>query len=73
MGLPLLRWPAMQVVKCLVFYHPDDDLALRLQQEDRVRQLHADCAELGRELLLEVIATSKSQPCDDETVAIGGI
>ena len=69
MGLPLLQWPASHVVKCLIFYHPDDELELRLQQEDRVRQLHADCATLGRELLLEVIATSKGQPCDEHTVA----
>lgn len=69
MGLPLLQWPASHVVKCLVFYHPDDALELRLQQEERLRQLHADCAALGRELLLEIIATSKGQACDAHTVA----
>ena len=68
-GLPLLNWPASHVVKCLVFYHPDDELELRLQQEGRVRQLHADCVALGRELLLEVIATSNRQRCDDHTIA----
>ena len=68
-GLPLLKWPASHVVKCLVFYHPEDDLELRLQQEERVRQLHADCAELDRDLLLEIIATSKGQSCDEHTVA----
>jgi 5-dehydro-2-deoxygluconokinase len=68
-GLPLLKWPASQVVKCLVFYHPDDDIELRLQQEDRVRQLHADCIDLDRELLLEVIATSSGHACDAHTVA----
>lgn len=68
-GLPLLKWPASQVVKCLIFYHPDDDSELRLQQEDRVRQLHADCVALGRDLLLEVIATSRGQACDQHTVA----
>jgi 5-dehydro-2-deoxygluconokinase len=69
MGLPLLEWPASHIVKCLIFYHPDDDIELRLQQEDRVRQLHADCLALNRELLLEVIATSTGHPCDDHTVA----
>ncbi len=68
-GLPLLKWPRSHVVKCLVFYHPDDDQELRLQQEDRVRQLHADCVALGRDLLLEVIATSKGQKCDAHTIA----
>ena len=68
-GLPLLKWPASHVVKCLVFYHPDDELELRLQQEDRVRQLHADCVALGRELLLEVIASSTGRRCDEHTTA----
>jgi 5-dehydro-2-deoxygluconokinase len=69
MGLPLLEWPSSHVVKCLIFYHPDDDIDLRLEQEDRVRQLHADCAALDRELLLEVIVTSAKLQCDDHTVA----
>jgi 5-dehydro-2-deoxygluconokinase len=69
MGLPLLEWPAFHIVKCLVFYHPDDDIELRLQQEGRVRQLYADCAALDRKLLLEVIATSSGHPCDEHTVA----
>ncbi len=69
MGIPLLSWPASRVVKCLVFYHPEDELELRLQQERRVRELHADCVALDRELLLEIIATSNGQPCEDSTVA----
>ncbi|MGI9271852.1 MAG: bifunctional 5-dehydro-2-deoxygluconokinase/5-dehydro-2-deoxyphosphogluconate aldolase [Woeseiaceae bacterium] len=69
MGLPLSKWPASHVVKCLVFYHPDDDIELRLQQEDRVRQLHADCVDLDRDLLLELIASSKDQACDAHTIA----
>jgi 5-dehydro-2-deoxygluconokinase len=67
-GLPLLSWPASHVVKCLVFYHPDDELDLRLLQERRVKQLYQDCVRLDRELLLEIIVTSKGQPCDDSTV-----
>lgn len=67
-GVAISRWPASQVVKCLVFYHPDDDLELRLLQEERICQLHADCAELGRELLLEVIASSSGLDCDDSTI-----
>jgi 5-dehydro-2-deoxygluconokinase len=69
MGLPLQSWPAAHVVKCLVFYHPADPIALRLQQEERIRSLHADCLALGRELLLEIIVTANRQTCDDATVA----
>ena len=67
-GIAISRWPSSHVVKCLVFYHPDDEQQLRLQQEERVRQLFADCADLGRELLLEVIATSSGLNCDDSTI-----
>ena len=69
MGVPLTRWPATHTVKCLVFYHPDDDIELRLEQERRVCELYADCSELGRELLLEIIATSGGAKVDDATVA----
>jgi 5-dehydro-2-deoxygluconokinase len=67
-GVAISRWPSSHVVKCLVFYHPDDEQQLRLQQEERVGQLFADCADLGRELLLEVIATSSGLSCDDSTI-----
>lgn len=68
-GLPMLTWPASHIAKCLVFYHPADDLQMRLQQEERVRQLYADCAALNRDLLLEIIASSNGHECDDSTVA----
>ncbi len=68
-GLPLTRWPASHVVKCLVFYHPDDDMSLRLEQERRVRELSDDCQALGRELLLEVISSNSGQACNHETTA----
>ncbi|MCH8134412.1 MAG: 5-dehydro-2-deoxygluconokinase [Proteobacteria bacterium] len=67
-GLPLLKWPRSHIVKCLVFYHPEDDLELRLQQEERVRELHADCGALGRELLLEIISSKSGRVVTDSTV-----
>ncbi|MEE8527287.1 MAG: 5-dehydro-2-deoxygluconokinase [Gammaproteobacteria bacterium] len=69
MGLPLNNWPKSHIVKCLVYYHPDDPLELRLEQEELVCQLHADCVALDRELLLEVISSSRKQTSDDSTVA----
>lgn len=68
-GLPLLSWPASHVVKCLVFYHPSDPIELRLEQESRVRELHADCVALDRELMLEIIATSNDQDCNETTIS----
>ncbi|HNR21748.1 MAG TPA: 5-dehydro-2-deoxygluconokinase [Steroidobacteraceae bacterium] len=68
-GLPLLGWPANQVVKCLVFYHPDDPLELRLAQEERVAGLWHDTQALGRELLLEVVASGHGRQTDDASLA----
>jgi 5-dehydro-2-deoxygluconokinase len=68
-GLALLVWPSSQVVKCLAFYHPDDPLELRLQQEERICALQADCDALDRELLLELIVPTESPPVDDQTTA----
>ncbi|MDA0994701.1 MAG: 5-dehydro-2-deoxygluconokinase [Proteobacteria bacterium] len=69
MGLPLLKWPKSHVVKCLVFYHPEDDIETRLAQEERVQQLHSDCVTLGRELLLEIISSNSDRPVTDSTIS----
>jgi 5-dehydro-2-deoxygluconokinase len=55
-GSALVSWPAEQVVKCLVHYHPDDAIGLRLEQEDRLLELWEATRAVGNELLLEVIA-----------------
>ena len=68
-GLSLLGWPSNHVVKCLVFYHPDDPRELRQRQEERLLSLHADCEDLGRELLLELIVPAQNMAIDDHTTA----
>ena len=61
-GSTLVTWPAEQVVKCLVHYHPDDAVDLRLAQEMKVQELwQASCAS-GHELLLEIICPSSVAP-----------
>ncbi len=64
----LRSWPQEHVVKCLVFYHPDDEDALRLQQERKVKDLYEACFATGHELLLEVIPPADSET-DDQTLA----
>jgi 5-dehydro-2-deoxygluconokinase len=54
-GTRLVHWPREQVVKCLVHYHPDDAVDLRLEQEARLQELWAATRDTGHELLLEVI------------------
>lgn len=55
LGSTLAHWPREQVIKCLVHYHPDDPVDLRLEQEARVRELWEASRESGHELLLELI------------------
>jgi 5-dehydro-2-deoxygluconokinase len=43
-------------VKCLCFYHPNDDEALRLRQERELLRAQDACRRLGRDLLVEIIA-----------------
>ena len=51
----LVHWPREQVVKCLVFYHPDDAAALRAEQDEWLQQVWEATRASGHELLLEVI------------------
>ena len=70
-GTQLNEWPREQVVKCLVHYHPDDGVALRLEQEARVAELWEATRATGHELLLELIVPrGRDAPGDspDDTV-----
>jgi 5-dehydro-2-deoxygluconokinase len=67
-GITLRDWPVNHVVKCLVFYHPDDPADLRERQDRQIRRLFAACRATRHELLLEVIA-SKHGMIDATTIA----
>ena len=54
-GSTLAHWPHEQVVKCLLHYHLDDPVDLRLEQEARVQELWDATRASGHELLLELI------------------
>jgi 5-dehydro-2-deoxygluconokinase len=60
------RW--ITASRCLCFYHPDDDAALKARQERELLRLHDAAHRVGRELLIEIIA-GKHGPIDDDTVA----
>jgi 5-dehydro-2-deoxygluconokinase len=64
----LVEWPTEHVVKVLCFYHPNDSLEMKAQQEDVLTRLFAACRRYGLEMLLEVIP-SKVGPVDDETTS----
>jgi 5-dehydro-2-deoxygluconokinase len=64
----IAEWPLGHVVKCLVFYHPDDEEALRERQERQLLRLSDACRKMRHELLVEVISPP-SMPADDATIA----
>ncbi len=68
LGQQLLGLPPLNVIKCLVFYHPDDPLELRLAQEERVRALYTEICAQDRRLVLEVICPSAHHAVDDTTL-----
>lgn len=67
-GLHLASWPVAHVIKCLVFYHPDDPVELRLAQERQIRELYGAAQTLDRDLLLEIICSGRGLPVDDDTM-----
>ena len=68
-GLVLDTWPAGDIVKVLLFYHPDDEIELRLAQEERLSSLYKEIVDLDRRLLLEVICPTEEHAVDDRTLA----
>ncbi len=66
-GSQLTEWPVTHCIKCLCFYHPDDPPALKREQQEKLRALFDAARKVGRELLVEIIA-SKNGPVDDRTV-----
>lgn len=69
-GSQLINWPLEQIVKCLVFYHPDDSEEMRLDQEATVREVYQACCKTGHELLLEVIIPADMDRADEHYVRI---
>ncbi len=67
-GSRLIDWPVEHCIKCLAFYHPDDPEALKQQQQQKYRTLYEAARKVGRELLVEIIA-SKNGPLDRHTIA----
>ena len=64
----LREWARENVVKLLVFCHPDDDDATRAEQEEVVKRLWHASRRNGLEFLLEIIP-SKVRAVDDMTTA----
>ncbi|SFU03278.1 5-dehydro-2-deoxygluconokinase [Mesorhizobium sp. YR577] len=66
-GSQLVDWPVDHCIKCLSFYHPDDPVVLKEEQQQKLRALFEASRRVGRELLVEIIA-GKHGTLDDETI-----
>jgi 5-dehydro-2-deoxygluconokinase len=58
------------VIKCLVFYHPDDPIELRYEQEHAVRELFDAAQALDRDVMLEVISPRHGRVEEDTTIRV---
>jgi 5-dehydro-2-deoxygluconokinase len=67
-GSRLVEWPVDHCIKVLCFYHPDDPAELKAEQIEHLRQAYEAGRKVGREVLIEIIA-SKHGVLDDATVA----
>jgi 5-dehydro-2-deoxygluconokinase len=68
LGSQLIEWPVDHCIKVLCFYHPDDDATLKAVQTAKLVSAFEAARKVGREILIEIIA-SKSGPLQDDTVA----
>lgn len=68
LGTALAEWPVDHAAKCLCFYHPDDPVELKSAQEAVLKRVALACRQVGRELLVEIIA-SRHGPLEDGTTA----
>ncbi|POR53274.1 bifunctional 5-dehydro-2-deoxygluconokinase/5-dehydro-2-deoxyphosphogluconate aldolase [Bosea psychrotolerans] len=68
LGATLAEWPVDHIAKCLCFYHPDDPAELKAAQEAVLKRVALACRQVGRELLVEIIA-SKHGPLHDDSTA----
>lgn len=67
-GSRIAEWPVTHCLKVLCFFHPDDPAELRAQQIETLRSAYDAARKIGREILIEIIA-SKNGPVDDRTIA----
>lgn len=67
-GSQLIEWPVEHCIKCLCFYHPDDSPELKADQQQKLRSLYEAARKVGRELLVEIIA-SKHGEVEETTIS----
>jgi 5-dehydro-2-deoxygluconokinase len=70
LGAALAKWPAAHVAKVLCLCHPDDPDDLKERQEQVLTRVALACRQVGRELLVEIVASRHGPLGDDTTAAL---
>ena len=65
LGAKLIEWPIAHTIKCLCFYHPGDAQEMKARQERELLRLYGAARTIGRELLIEIIASKNGEIVDD--------
>lgn len=65
LGSRLVEWPVDHCIKVLCFYHPDDVRDLKRSQIEKLRSAYDAARKVGRELLVEIIASRHGAVADD--------
>ncbi|SEP73512.1 5-dehydro-2-deoxygluconokinase [Devosia sp. YR412] len=64
-GSRIIDWPVEHAIKVLCFYHPDDADALKQQQIDKLASAYDAARKVGRDILVEIIASKHGTLADD--------
>jgi 5-dehydro-2-deoxygluconokinase len=64
-GSQLIEWPIGHTIKILSFYHPDDPLEMKEDQQRTLLGVYQAARTVGRELLVEIIAGKHGAMADD--------
>ncbi|MDB5536205.1 MAG: iolC [Devosia sp.] len=67
LGGRLLDWPVEHCLKVLCFFHPDDPAALKAEQIDKLQAAHDAARKIGRDILIEIIASKHGELRSDTT------
>ncbi|QLB39615.1 5-dehydro-2-deoxygluconokinase [Mannheimia pernigra] len=65
LGTQLASFPRDHVIKCLAFYHPNDESGLKARQDRKLKEVYQACSRTGHELLLEIILPA-DMPQDEQ-------
>lgn len=67
LGSRLLDWPVEHCLKVLCFFHPDDPATLKAEQIDKLQSAHDAARKIGRDILIEIIASKHGELKADTT------